>query len=108
MQSDPHDIYERLVNLGGQWADAHAAAELLEETKKTLLAELMTECDEKSSVAKETYALRQKRYFDHVEEMVMARKAANRAKVRYDAAKVEVDMERTKAANERAALRVAP
>jgi hypothetical protein len=85
----------------------NAAADLLEETKKSLIAELMTECNEKSSSAKETYALHQKRYRDHIESMVVARKAANKAKVRYDSAKVWVDLLRTQNANERAANRSA-
>lgn len=101
----PHDIHEKLVTLGTEWAETNAAADLLEETKKSLIAELMTECDEKSSAAKESYALRQKRYREHIEEMITARKLANRAKVKYDTAKVWVDLLRTQNANERAANR---
>lgn len=104
---DPKDIHERLVTLGTEWAEENAAAELLEETKKTLIAELMNECNEKSSNAKETYALRQRRYLDHIEGMVAARKAANKSKVRYDSAKVWAELKRTEAANERAANRSA-
>lgn len=104
---NPHEIHEKLVTLGTEWAEANSTADLLEETKKSLIAELMTECNEKSSAAKETYALRQKRYLDHIEGMIMARKAANKAKVKYDTAKVWVDLLRTESANERAANRSA-
>ena len=38
---DPEKIFHQLAEAGEEWADKQAAAELLEETKKTLLAELM-------------------------------------------------------------------
>lgn len=104
----PHDIYEQLVTMGTEWADSNAAAEILEETKKTLIAELMADCDEKTWSAKENYALRQKKYLEHIEIMTMARKTSNRAKVKYDSTRVYADLLRTQNANERAANRSAP
>jgi hypothetical protein len=38
---DPNRIYHEIVTAGEDWTDKEAAAELLEETKKTVLAELM-------------------------------------------------------------------
>jgi hypothetical protein len=38
---DPSRIYHEIVTAGEDWTDKEAAAELLEETKKTVLAELM-------------------------------------------------------------------
>lgn len=104
----PDTIYEKLVTLGDAWADSYAAAELLEETKKSVLAEIMTECNEKSTSAKETYALHSDRYIDHLEKMVSAKRSANRAKVKYDSAKVWAELKRTEAANLRATMKEAP
>lgn len=105
---NPNDIHEKLVTLGEEWADANAAAELLEENKKPLLSQLSTECNENSATAKESFALRHTDYKKHLEIMVKARKASNKAKVRYDSAKVWVDLLRSQNANERAANKVAP
>lgn len=104
---DTNDIHEKLVTLGEAWAESQAAAELLEENKKPLLSQLSTECNAESATAKEAYALRHEDYKKHLDIMVKARKAANKAKVRYDSAKVWVDLLRTQNANERAANRSA-
>lgn len=104
----PDKIYERLVDLGEAWADAHAAAEHLEETKKTLLAHIAAGSEASSMAAKESDALRNEDYRKHLDAMVAARKVANKAKVRYDSAKIWAELIRTQAANERAVLRSAP
>lgn len=104
----PVEIYEELVRLGLEWADANAAADLLEETKKPLISQLSTECEEKSAVARENYALRHAEYEKHIRTMVATRKLANKAKVRFDSYKIYVDLLRTQNANERAANRSAP
>lgn len=108
MQIDPHNLYEKLVKAGDEWAELNAAAELLEETKKTLVSQLAADSPESSMSAKEAWALRQEGYRRHVTSMVTARKAANKAKVKYDSAKVYVDLLRTSAANERVLLKAAP
>jgi|SRR6185369_5679495 len=104
---NPQDIHEKLVTLGEAWAEAQAAAELLEENKKPLLSQLSVECNESSAAAKEAFALRHPDYKKHLDIMVKSRKAANKARVRYDSAKVWVDLLRTLNANERAANRSA-
>src|SRR5678810_69230 len=38
---DAEEIYRQLVDCGDDWVDKNAAAELLEETKKSVLAEIM-------------------------------------------------------------------
>lgn len=101
----PQDIYEDLVKLGTEWADAEEVADLLEETKKTLIAQLAAECQEKSVAAKEAYAYAHKEYVEHLKVMTSARKTANRAKVRYDSRRVFAELLRTQAATERAANR---
>lgn len=104
---NPDSIHQRLTELGDQWANMNAAAEILEENKKTLISQLSCECDDKSMSAKESYAFRHPDYIQHVKEMVCARKEANRSKVNYDNAKIWAELKRTEAANERAANRSA-
>ena len=101
----PQNIYEKLVTLGTEWAELHAAAEILEETKKTLLAQLTLEAEGSSMSAKENHAMASKPYDEHIRRMVLSRKRANTAKVKYDSAKVWVDLMRTKEASDRAATR---
>ena len=104
---NPRDIYERLERLGTDWANKKAIAEIAEETRKTLLAQLAYKSNESSVAAREQHALRHEDYLDHVNRMVEARREENIARVKYDAAKVWVECERTVAANERAANRSA-
>lgn len=98
------EIYDRLVKAGDEWADQDSAATLLEETKKTVLAQLKTMSKAGSDAARETEALASEGYRDHVTSMVAARKAANKAKVAYESRKTWVELWRTKAANERAEM----
>lgn len=104
---NPTEVYKQLIKEGELWADAQHAAELFEETKKSVLSQLMTECAESSSAAKEAFAMRHPDYRKHLEAMVGARRAANKAKVRYDSMKILAELRRTEAANERAANRYA-
>lgn len=83
------------------------AAELLEETKKTLLAQLMAKSSKTSVAAAESEALASDAYDEHIRKMVKCRMQANKAKVGYDSAKVWAELKRTEAANERAANRSA-
>jgi len=107
MQITPDNVYERLSKLGEEWAAANEQAELLEELRKTVIAQLGTEIDG-SQAAKEQYALRNDKYDKHIRGMVAARKDANVKRVRYDSARVSVDVWRTRAASERVALKEAP
>lgn len=104
---EPNTIYRKMVEAGESWAEANYAAELLEETKKTLVSQLSTESGETSISAKEAFALRHPSYKIHVQNMCEARRDANKAKVKYDSLKTWVEVVRTKEANERAANRVA-
>ena len=100
---DPDRIYKQLTDAGEDWADKQAAAELLEETKKTVLAELMA-VEHGSQSAKEAAALGSPTYKLHLTNMVAARKEANRAKVRYDSMKVLAEMRRTQESTRRAEI----
>lgn len=98
---DPEAIYRRLEEAGNDWADKNAAAEILEETKKTLLAEVMQGFPG-SNAERERSALADSTYKLHLKNMVMARREANRARVRYDSVRVLAEMRRTQESTRRA------
>jgi len=107
MSLNPKEIYNKLVKEGDAWADAVHDADLLEELKSTVLAQLMAESGEPSMAAKEAWAKAHPDYKSHLENMVKARKAANRATVRWKSAQTYAELMRSQNANERAANRSA-
>lgn len=104
MEFDPDRIYQQLVQSGEDWADKEAAAELLEETKKTVMAQQCSLAPSNTSAERERWALCRDEYKSHVKNMVLARQEANRARVRYDSMKVLAEMRRTESANRRAEM----
>ena len=103
---NPDEIYNAIIKAGEEWADAEAAAELLEETRKSVLAKLMNESAVASVAAKEMQALADPEYRRFVEGMVSARKAANKARVRYDSAKVLAELRRSQESTRRAEMQI--
>lgn len=102
---DPREIHQRIVDHGEAWADADAAANLLEETKKTLLAQIMMESiGGSSAAAAEKKATADQRYIDHINLMVEARRVANRAQVKYKTSLVWVELIRTRESTRRAEM----
>lgn len=99
---DPNRIYHEIVTAGEDWSDKDAAANLLEETKKSVLAELVNSSEGGSMAAKESNALADPAFKLHITKMVAARKEANRAKVKYDAVRVLAEMRRTQESTRRA------
>lgn len=104
MAINPDKTYEALVKAGEEWADADAAASLLEETKSAVRARLMLEAEGTTASAKEMYALADPDYDKHIKSMVSARKLANKMKVRYDSAKVLAEMRRSEESTRRAEM----
>jgi hypothetical protein len=100
---DSEKIHHALVRAGEEWADLDAAASLLEETKKSVMAKLINEA-EGSVNAREYKALADPEYTKHVEGMVTARKQANKAKVRYDSAKILAELRRSEESTRRAEM----
>jgi hypothetical protein len=101
---DPDVLRVRYVELGTDWADKDAAANLLEESKKSVLAELLLNSDGKSVAEREAIALASQGYRQHVTKMVEARRVANRARVNLDAARAWFDLARTVEATNRAEM----
>ncbi len=100
---DPHQLYDNLVKLGEDWADKDAAASMLEETKKSLLGKI-TDGNmvwSSSHAAAEKSALGSKEYVDHIRSTVKARQEAHKARVKYDAFKIYLELIRTEASTRR-------
>lgn len=103
---DTDAICDEAERAGFAWADAKAAYEALEQTRKSVLASAMKGyLDEKMAANKaETYALADPAYVEFVRSMVKAGHAADRAKVHYDILRTRVELLRTNASTERAAM----
>ena len=101
---------DRLCNeaeeAGLAWADASAAADALEATRKSVLAHSMAGYIHEGMPANkaETMALAEPSYSEFIRRMVSARKAADRAKVVFEIKKVRIELIRTNASTERAAM----
>lgn len=104
----PDKIYQKLVELGCEWSEAHAAASMLEETQKPLLARLTLGRMESrgTRTQAETEALASVEYAEHIARMVEAKRAANTARVRYQSAQVWAELLRTQAATRRAEMQL--
>ena len=98
----PDTLHQRLVTLGEDWAEKQAAADLLEETKKSVLSQIALRSNVKSMSEREAHALASPDYREHVAAMVEARKEANKAKINYHAAQAWLDLARSMEATRRA------
>jgi hypothetical protein len=101
---DPRPLTDRLIEAGETWADLHAAASALEETADTVFAKVLAEHFDKPEWKARAMAKSDERYTEHIGKMVAARKAANRAKVRYDSGKAYVELTRSAEATKRAEM----
>lgn len=91
---------------GLTWADAKAAYEALEQTRKSVLAQGMKSYLEEGLPTNkaETNALAEPAYVEFVKRMVKAGHAADRARVQYDVLRIRIELLRTNASTERAAM----
>lgn len=101
---DPDQTAYELEQRGMTWADANAAADALEEAKKSILSEYTLKASGRTQGERQDGALASPEYREHLARMVEARRAANRARVRYDSYKVMIELERSRHATERAAM----
>ena len=111
---DPNRLVSDVEALGIEWADANGAADLLEETKKSVLAQLMNQYQKSGNAAGgkspamnqvEMQAMADDRYRAHLETMTRARTQANRLRVRYDSGRVRLELIRSLQATKREELR---
>lgn len=90
---------------GLAWAEAKAAAQALEETRKSVLAQGVKSHMGSGPYNKaETLALADDSYVAFLNSMVAAGKAADRARVVYDIKRTRIELLRTNASTERAAM----
>ena len=101
---DPARFAQAIVRKGEAWADAEAAASLLEETRKTVLAAEMAKQGDMPVSKAEMNGLASIKYREHIEAMVEARRVANKAKVSYDGAKAMMELARSAEATRRAEI----
>jgi hypothetical protein len=101
---DPNVLAHELEQRGLTWADAHAAAEALEETKAIVLSQIAVERIQggDSAAKAEMIAKASPAYRNHIDKMVGARKAANRARVRFDTYKAYIELARSAESTRRA------
>lgn len=103
---DPAKLAAELSERGLVWSDANAAAEALEETKGTVLAQLAADFLGKgeSAAKAELLAKAHPDYTVHLEKMVAARRAANRARVRFDVYKAYIELARSAESSRRSEM----
>ncbi|CAB4165184.1 hypothetical protein UFOVP833_34 [uncultured Caudovirales phage] len=101
---DPAKLAQSIVARGELWADANAAADLLEETKGTLLAKITKEYLDLPAWKAEAMAKGSNTYSEHIGAMVDARRLANLARVRYDGAKIMGELMRSAESTRRAEM----
>ena len=103
---DPAKLAQSIVSRGEMWADCNAAADLLEETNKTLLAKIMKEYLDHPAWKAETLARADMRFEEHIRAQVDARRLANLARVRYDGAKAMGEFIRSAESTRRAEMQL--
>lgn len=103
---DIDSLCDEAESAGLAWADAKAAANAFEETRKSVLAQGMRAYFEEGLAANkaEAMALSDPSYVAFLQSMVKAGHTADRARVRYDILKTRIELLRTNASTERAAM----
>ena len=106
MDFDPRTLAQDLVAHGNLWADRNSAAEILEETRKTLRAQIAQKylTEGMATNRAELSAEASKEYIDHLHAMTEARRLSNRARVQYDADRAFIDLVRSQESTKRAEM----
>lgn len=91
---------------GEDWVDKEAAAQLLEDTKSSVMAQKQASYGDIPVNRAEQKVKASQDWMDHLEKIVAARKAANLAKVHLEYIKMAAWEENNKNANARAELRL--
>ncbi len=103
---DVDSLCDEAEEAGFAWTDAKAAYEALEQTRKSVLAQGMKGYFEEGMAGNkaETLALADAGYLEFVRQMVKAGHTADRARVRWDILRTRIELLRTNASTERAAM----
>lgn len=100
----PDEVAAEMSRRGRAWAEMEQAANMLEETRKSVIASATLTAEGSSQAAKEAAALTSQLVRDHIKAMVEARGKATLARVNYDVYRVFADHVRSKLANDRAEM----
>lgn len=91
---------------GEDWADKEAAAQLLEDTKTAIMAQWQVELGDIPVNRAEQTVKASKRWQDHIEKIVEARKAANVAKIQLETLRMRAFEHHDQSANQRTEMRM--
>lgn len=106
-QFDNRPWSERYRIAAEEWVDKEAAADLLENTKSAIFAQRQVSLGSSLSVAKAALIVKASpSWYDHLEMISEARKAANAAKVHVEYIKMQAWEENNANANARAERRL--
>ena len=97
-------LIDEMEKRGEVWADADAAAKALDDASKPVFAQCLLLSDGKTVGEREAQALSSSTYKRHLDALAGARRTANIARVKYDAHKVKIELLRTNASTQRAAM----
>jgi hypothetical protein len=108
MSFDPKNLAEKFEKYGNDWCQKKAAADLLLRTSKNLKAKICLEkLPDAGSVAKaDIMAEASHEYDEQCKMAIEAQRQENLAWVKFEQAKVYIDLIRSQQATERAALTI--
>jgi len=98
--------YHEIIEAGDDWADKDSAAKFLDDTRKPTLAQITNKMDASSQAAKDSLARAHPDYNEHLLKLRNARKAANLARVKYDAAKTLASLRQTQESLKKAEMKI--
>lgn len=104
--SDNRPYSEIYYDYGMDWADKEAAATLLEDSKSAVLAQWCAEQGDIAVNRAEQIVKGSSRWREYINDMIEARKAANKAKVRLESVKMRAMEWQAKEANQRVEMRL--
>lgn len=97
----PKPISTSWYEAATQWAELEAAANLLEETRSAVLAQMMARCGDVPVSRAEQMTKASPEWEMHVKGVVAARTAANKAKIKVDFWKMRFWEHQSQSATER-------
>ena len=99
-------LSEQYAEIGAQWVDADAAAEILEQVKSAFLSQRMQLMAGQPLNRAEAMVKSSPEWRDYIEKMVNARKRANLLKVQMDTIKMRASEWQNEEANNRIQARL--
>jgi hypothetical protein len=99
---DIEALTAELERVGLDWADKKAAAEALDDATKSVLGAALLRADGKTVPERDAHARNDDEFKRHLGAVERARRAAYAAQVRWEVAKVRVELTRSNSATERA------